>query len=295
MQEPNLPMSAGLTLTVSGLNYGVGEHTMTAALVDSFRDTYTHLLCDSASWTTQTTVMCNAEPSYSGTISSQLADRFGQSMILTVGSVVGTFFQAITFDAPSVTAGGRNTPFSGGASITVMGLNFGELEHTHSAALSTALCVTSSWLSATAVTCAPGPMREVDPPLDVTAWLTVGSVAGTSVGVFSFDAAVVSAVRQNAPHSGYASVTVFGLDFGVGEHTVTAALEQGGEGTLGVCVTSSWSSATSVACLSNPIGDLFKAAGLSVNTVSGTGLAVFSFDTALVSNLRLNSPHSGYA
>jgi len=35
-------------------------------------------------------------------------------------------------------------------------------------------------------------------------------------------------VRLNAPYSGYASLTVSGLNFGVGEHTATAGLERGG-------------------------------------------------------------------
>ena len=62
-------------------------------------------------------------------------------------------------------------------------------------------------------------MVDADPPRDVTAWVTVGGIAGTAVGTFSFDAPVVSAVMVNTPLSGSAALTVLGLNFGVGEAT----------------------------------------------------------------------------
>jgi len=125
--------------------------------------------------------------------------------------------------------------------------------------------------------------------------LTVAVVVGTAGSTYSFDAAVASDVRRNAPHSGYASVTVSGLNFGVGEHTATAGLERGGGGDLGVCFTSSWTSATTLACRSNAFGDVFQSASVTVASVSGTGKPVFSFDAAVASDVQLNAPLSGYA
>jgi hypothetical protein len=111
--------------------------------------------------------------------------------------------------------------------------------------------------------------------------LTVGSVAGTGQPVYSFDGAVVSEARPNAPFSGCASVTVSGLDFGVGEHSATAGLERAGRGDVGVCFSSSWTSATTLACLSNESRDILMGASVTVAAVSGTGAPSFSFDGAL--------------
>jgi hypothetical protein len=71
-----------------------------------------------------------------------------------------------------------------------------------------------------------------------------GSVAVASAPVSSFDAAVASYGQLNSAVSGGSSVTVCGLSFGVGEHSVSTALSEA------LCVTSSWTSATVLSCLS---------------------------------------------
>jgi hypothetical protein len=161
--------------------------------------------------------------------------------------------------------------------------------------LSSAPCATSTWISTTAASCAPTAMYDADPPRDVTSYVTVGGVAGTAAGAFSFDASVVSSVQLNMPLSGSASLTVSGLNFGVGEQTASLSLERGGRNDLGVCLTASWLSSTTVACLSNPLGDLFRAATMTVNEFVGTGVAIFSFDAAVASDVTRNTPHSGYS
>jgi hypothetical protein len=97
--------------------------------------------------------------------------------------------------------------------------------------------------------------------------------------VYSFDGAVVSEARRNSPFSGYASVTVSGLNFGVGEHTATVGLNGAERGDVGLCFSSSWTSATTLACLSNE--SMLNVASVTVAVVSGTGQLIFSFDGAL--------------
>ena len=146
---------------------------------------------------------------------------------LTVGVVAGTAKTVFSFDAAVVSGILLNAPHSGYASVTVAGLDFGQTDHTATGAIVTAACGSSSWSSATSVTCLSGPAQ-----LDALryAQMSVGGVAGTGRTGFSFDAAVGSAATLNSPHSGYASVTVSGLGFGAGEQTATAALERGGGG-----------------------------------------------------------------
>ena len=132
-----------------------------------------------------------------------------------------------------------------------------------------------------------------------TTEVTVAGYVGTGLELFSFDAPVASSVRLNAPHSGDGSVTVSGLGFGMLEHTATAALASY------PCITSSWSSGTSVTC--QQPREYFDYAGyveVTVGALSGTGATVhtydpgragvFSFDAPVASSVRLNVPFSGH-
>jgi hypothetical protein len=76
-------------------------------------------------------------------------------------------------------------------------------------------------------------------------------------------------------------VTVSGLDFGVGEHTATVGLNGAGRGDVGVCFSLSWTSATTLACLSNESRNILMVATVTVAVMSGTGQLIFSFDGAL--------------
>jgi len=130
--------------------------------------------------------------------------------------------------------------------------------------------------------------------------VTVGSVSGTASQwdrpVFSWDTAVASQFDTNAPHSGSTWLTVTGLNFGIGEHTATAGLERGGVNDRGVCLTASWTTSTTLMCLSNELGDLFRIATVTVGALVGTARnVIFSFDAAVVSDAQLNTPHSGFA
>ena len=138
-----------------------------------------------------------------------------------------------------------NGPFSGDGSVTVLGLGFGHVTHTATAALGSAPCSTSSWSSATSVVC----LQTTVVGEAETAEMTVAGVVGTGYGVFSFDAPVGSFLELNMPHSFGASVTVSGLHFRYVEYTATAQLVSA------VCSTASWSSASSVQCLASALWD----------------------------------------
>ena len=117
--------------------------------------------------------------------------------------------------------------------------------HTATAALSSAPCSTSSWSSATSVTCqGTAAIGEA-----TTAEMTVAGVVGTGHGVFSFDAPVASYAVLNTAQSYGGSVTVSGLSFRYVEYTATVQLVSA------VCETASWSSASSVRCLASSLWD----------------------------------------
>ncbi len=267
----NSPHSGHASLTVSGLNFGVADQSITAGLEQGVQGVF--VVCFTSAWSSATTVACRSNP---------LGDIFRRGSV-TVASVSGTGRPIFSFDSAVASSVDLNMPLSGYPRVTISGLNFGVGEHTVTAGLEmggaggVGSCSTSSWTSATSAACRTIGISDNFGFVQ----LTVGSVAGTGQPVYSFDGAVVSEARRNAPFSGYASVTVSGLNFGVGEHTATAGLKGAERGDVGVCFSSSWTSATTLACLSNESRDILMVASVTVAVVSGTGHLIFSFDGAL--------------
>ena len=64
---------------------------------------------------------------------------------------------------------------------------------------------------------------------------------------------------------------------------------------MGGCASCADESEQALACMSNAIGDLFRAASMTVASVAGTGRPILSFDAAVVSAALLNAPPVWYA
>ena len=80
----------------------------------------------------------------------------------------------------------------------------------------------------------------------------------------------------NAAPSGGGSVTISGLSFGVFGPTATASLTA-----ADVCGSSTWTSATTVACGPQAYGGTAVRTAVSVSGVAGTATGQLSFDGAL--------------
>jgi len=159
------------------------------------------------------------------------SDIFGQA-VTTVAAFAGTSRVLFSFDAAVASSAVRNAPYSGFASVTTSGLNFGLTDHTASVVVEAAVCGTTMWSSLTAATCHTRAMYEENRLASVT----VGVQLGTTRTTFSFDGAVVSHMwSKNAPIAGAGLVTVAGLDFAVLDFTTSAALS-----TSETCGTTSW-------------------------------------------------------
>jgi hypothetical protein len=77
-----------------------------------------------------------------------------------------------------------NVGATGGGTITIGGLGFGGLVVTASASLGVAdMCGSTTWTSATTVACGPSAYGGSD----VRTAVSVGAIAGTLTGLFSFD------------------------------------------------------------------------------------------------------------
>ena len=75
-------------------------------------------------------------------------------------------------------------PSSGGLTATVGGLAFASVDATPTGTLAGADCATSSWASGTVVQCLAMPAMQTT---SAVATVTVGSVAGTGLQMFTFD------------------------------------------------------------------------------------------------------------
>ena len=105
---------------------------------------------------------------------------------LTVGGVVGSLLQTLTFDTATVSfVMPRNLPSSAPTSITVTGLSFGIVDYSSTVATGAIGfgCPTSSWSSSTSISCR---LSATDGP-DIQAFLTVANRVGTLLNAFSFD------------------------------------------------------------------------------------------------------------
>ena len=85
--------------------------------------------------------------------------------------------------APAVSHVG-NMASSGGLTATVSGLAFASVDATPTGTIAGADCATSSWASGTTVQCLVMPAMQ---PGCAAAFVTVSSVAGTGLRMFTFD------------------------------------------------------------------------------------------------------------
>lgn len=119
--------------------------------------------------------------------------------------------------------------------------------------------------------------------------ITVDGVVGTGAGVFSFDAPVASFIGQNAPLSGRASLTSAGLNFLAQDFSPSLSLGHSD------CLSTSWTSFSSLQCMSSESFVAFPFVDISVSAAVGTGLYLFTFDAPILTFSSGNLPSTGGA
>jgi hypothetical protein len=276
----NGPTSGSTRLTMSGAYFGSIDSTPSSFLGTS--------LCDSASWTSSTSVGCSTAR---GTGHTNLG-------AVTVGGVVGCMSAAFTYDAPIATlTRSRNSATSGGATITVLGMNFGVSDATPTGRIAPNLCATTSWNSNTVILCQTARGYGISRGVA----LTVSSLVGTGTepvlssflsptDLFSFDSPVTTAISTpNAPTTTTLSLSISGINFV--QHDLSPLIRIG----MTTCSCSSWTSQTTLLCGTNTVG-----AGSGVSTTisigdsTGTGKGLFTFDAPVASHILYDTaPNKG--
>jgi hypothetical protein len=231
----NMATSFGLIVTISGLNFYRLDRTATASVAGSDA-------CTSTTWSSSTTVACNFA-------AGEWSNAYNPAQVV---AVTGTGPALFTFDAPVASIGATaNSVLSGSAVLTISGLNFGG-SATPSAFLnvyhSTAGCATTSWSSATTVSCnlkssaASTNYQSTSSPA-----LTIAQVVGTLLLGFTYDAPVFtqSAAYNAASTSGH-SITLGGMNFANVDLTPTIRLGST------MCLTTTWQTSTNLLCNAPP-------------------------------------------
>ena len=78
-----------------------------------------------------------------------------------------------------------NGPVSGGVSVTLSGVNFGQSDPSPTAHVMMTVCRTTAWSSTTGLVCGGDSGSGVGTLLSVR--VTVGELVGTDTGVFTYD------------------------------------------------------------------------------------------------------------
>jgi len=254
-------------LTISGMSYWASDITATVAVSQT--------VCRTTSWSSTTSATCS------------LAAGTGSSLpaAVTIFGSVGTLVSRFSFDSPVVTgAFARNGAATGGAIVTVSGLNFGVSDATLSNSLGSTACGTSSWTSLTSALCVHAAATGVA----FASTIQVQSQIGTVTSVFTFDAPVVTSVtgQVNGPPSAGTTITVSGINFGATDMQPTVFVG------LTACSSSNflsfsqsnvlYLSNTAIRCVAPPGTGREVAVTVKQGVQSGTILKVFTYDAPVL-------------
>jgi hypothetical protein len=260
----NTATSTAAGVTIEGINMGPSDTTPTVRLGTT--------QCTTAVWTTTSSVLCIAGATAAGK---------GHSTAVTIAAVVGTRVFGFTFDTPVLSKYDPvNGPTSGGGYQTLLGTNFGSVDHTPTALFQNGIeqqCYSTSWTSQTHVTCGtPSGYGSVTKTV-----LTVAAMVGTRMTGFTYDSPIVSDSNAvNMPNTQQGTITIKGLNFATVYATPTILIADT------MCTTTAWTTATAVLCNSVATGSgSGNAIVTTLASLVGTGLGIFSYDTAAVTYL----------
>jgi len=271
----NGPATAG-TVTLYGKNFAVADYSGDARFGGTG--------CEVTKWTSNSLVSCKY-PSGTGE---------AKSVSFSMALRVGTSTEVFTYDSPSITdVVGTNGPpsHSSGATVTVLGKNFGTSDYTVTAKVGVTACSFTKWVSDSHVTCvAPSgacPGQEVS--------IDVQGKKSTVHAVFSYDVpTVTSGDVPNGPGTGGNTISVAGKNFGtasysaeivvVGDYVIEAELSR-------------WVSDTMLMVKIPMGGGVDYDIAAAVCGLYGTLTSVYSYDALSISavNYRyVNPPFTKY-
>jgi len=201
--QPNGPAAGGAALSILGMNFGwkytdsLGNNYQSSEVPAAIVTTSTDAKCETTMWISDSSVAC-ITPAGIGSVQSVSVDtgcRYAPCFDVSRQAInAGTMQAAFTYDGPVVTfLAMNNGPTGGGAQVTFYGLNFGPNDAVLGARIGRTQCVSSSWLTNTAVTCTT-PEGKAGGSQRMPVSITVGTLSGvgTALNAFRYDASINS-------------------------------------------------------------------------------------------------------
>jgi hypothetical protein len=277
----NMPNSAGVSITLSGINFGATDSNPKAGVGGTS--------CQISAWIAATSVSCLP----SGGVGASLAAS------VEVYGLGGTVSKVFSYDSPVVTALVLNNgPVTAGSTVTIAGQNFGtSAAQIAIAGLVEGRCSTTIWVSTTSLACTGTPTMLAGAGVGRSFLATIGGLVGTLPLSFTYDAPLVNrlyttgaspAGPPNAPVSGKASITLVGGNFGAVGSTPTVLIGST------ACETAVWTTFSSVVCAVAPGSGRFNIrASVIVGSQIGSVQSIFTYDAPFATALVGNTPLSG--
>ena len=203
----------------------------------------------------------------------------------------------MSYDSPVVTSFSPFMVPPGGGDIEIYGLNFGPFDSSPTVLIrSTHIitpCVTTSWLSTSALNCyLPRANRETDLlcatcSAAFSPIITVATVVGTTTFQFSYDPSVPADKGSNSPTTGGALVRFQGADFDAVDRTATVVVGST------ACLSTTWTSWTTLGCYTaggiglNSVKSYYSySVGTTVSEMVGTLGRTLSYDAPAITVVR---------
>ena len=257
----NAPTTGGSLLSLWGSSFGSEDLSPTVAIQQT--------ACATTSWTSASQLLCRAVPS-----SDSVA-----SVTLRVSTLSGTALIFMTYDSVALTAIlPGNAPTSGQTSLTLAGVNFGATSLSVTARIGQTVCSEAVYIASTSMVCAvPAGTGRLQSVVITTADV----LASTRTALFTFDAPSATHLRSaNAGTSGWASLTLVGLNFALQNFSPTVTLG------MSVCISSSWVTTTTLVCSSAAGTGLGLGTLLGISSLLGTSAVQFSYDAPGITSVR---------
>jgi len=180
----NSPNSGGASISIAGLSFGSSDVSPTVAI-------WASTICTTSSWTTGTSVTCQAFSGSGLNPSGAFANDYLMDMTVASTVAVDRNQQYFSFDAPTISSAlPINLPTSLGSSFTLAGSNFAMELTTPTVAIGATICLTSYWTTNTFVTCASVPSGR---GAGVSTSISLSQQLGTLYVGFTYDAPSVTA------------------------------------------------------------------------------------------------------
>ncbi|MGB1602160.1 MAG: IPT/TIG domain-containing protein, partial [Promethearchaeia archaeon] len=221
----NVAFRGGNVVALAVVNAGAADYTIQARIGMS--------ACSTTGWVSDSSLVCRP---------STCTGSDSIAVAVTAAVQVVTASMALTFDTPMLSSSRmHNAATVSAMHITLFGGGFGLQGRSPAASAGGSACEVTDWISDSSARAQVAAAVASERDLSVT----VSKQAGSFTQAFTFDDPIITHVAiPNLPTSGAATSTLLGTDFGTSNWSPRAYISSS------QCLSSLWTSDTSIVCVS---------------------------------------------